>query len=92
MASGQVTKVPDQYSSSKVVQNDDTTVPVQDRDGKGLKTGRLWASVGDHYNPFVVYHYTPDRSGAGPEAIFKGSRGISRPTRIRATMRCTLQA
>ena len=45
--------------TSKVVQNDDTTVPVQDHAGKGIKTGRLWASVGDHYNPYVVYCYTP---------------------------------
>ena len=70
-----VTLMMSRILTSKVVQNDDTTVPVQDRDGKGLKTGRLWASVGDHYNPYVVYHYTPDRSGAGPEAIFKGFEG-----------------
>ena len=33
---------------SKVVQNDDTTVKVQDHAGKGIKTGRLWDSIGDH--------------------------------------------
>jgi transposase len=60
---------------SQVVQNDDTPVKVQDHDGKGIKTGRLWASVGDHNNPYVVYHYTPDRSGAGPAAIFQGFEG-----------------
>jgi transposase len=60
---------------SKVVQNDDTTVPVQDHDGKGIKTGRLWASVGDHYNPYTVYDYTPDHSSAGPEGIFKDFKG-----------------
>ena len=60
---------------SKVVQNDDTPVPVQDPGGKGTKTGRLWASVGDHDHPYVVYHYTPDRTRAGPEAIFKGFEG-----------------
>jgi transposase len=61
--------------TSKVVQNDDTTVPVQDHDGKGIKTGRLWASVGDHYYPYVVYHYTPDRSATGPQEIFKDFKG-----------------
>src|SRR6266446_1547270 len=60
---------------SKVVQNDDTPVRVQDHDGKGMKTGRLWATLGDHDHPYVVHHYTPDRSGAGPEAIFQGFRG-----------------
>ena len=60
---------------SRVVQNDDTTVPVQDHDGKGIKTGRLWVSIGDHDHPYVVYTYTPDRSGAGPAAIFKDFKG-----------------
>ncbi len=61
--------------TSKVVQNDDTTVPVQDHAGKGIKTGRLWASVGDHYNPYVVYCYTPDHSATGPQEIFKDFKG-----------------
>jgi transposase len=61
--------------SSKVVQNDDTTVPVQDHDGKGIKTGRLWDSIGDHDNPYVVYTYTSDRSAAGPREIFQGLKG-----------------
>ncbi|MGO9462596.1 MAG: IS66 family transposase [Isosphaeraceae bacterium] len=61
--------------SSKVVQNDDTTVPVQDHSGKGIKTGRLWVSVGDHDHAYVVYRYTPDRSATGPEEIFKDFKG-----------------
>jgi len=61
--------------TSKVVQNDDTTVPVQDHSGKGIKTGRLWVSIGDHDHPYAVYVYTPDRSAAGPEEIFKDFQG-----------------
>jgi hypothetical protein len=61
--------------SSEVVQNDDTTVPVQDHGGKGIKTGRLWDSIGDHDHPYTVYTYTPDRSAAGPQEIFKGFKG-----------------
>jgi transposase len=61
--------------TSKVVQNDDTRVPVQDRDGKGIKTGRLWVSIGDHDNRYVVYRYTPDGTAAGPADIFKGFEG-----------------
>jgi hypothetical protein len=60
---------------SRVVQNDDTPVKVQDHAGKGIKTGRLWDSIGDHYHPYVVYTYTPDRSGAGPAAIFEDFEG-----------------
>ncbi|HVI85982.1 MAG TPA: IS66 family transposase, partial [bacterium] len=59
----------------RVVQNDDTPVKVQDHEGKGIKTGRLWDSIGDHYHPYVVYTYTPDRSGAGPAEIFKDFEG-----------------
>jgi transposase len=60
--------------TSKVVQNDDTTVPVQDHSGKGIKTGRLWVSIGDHDHPYTVYTYTPDRSATGPREIFRGFR------------------
>jgi transposase len=60
---------------SEVVQTDDTPVPVQDHDGKGIKTGRLWVQIGDWNNPFIVYDYTADRSAAGPERIFQGYEG-----------------
>jgi transposase len=61
--------------TSRVVQNDDTTVPVQDHSGQGIKTGRLWVAIGDHDHPYVVYTYTPDRGAAGPREIFKDFRG-----------------
>jgi transposase len=61
--------------TSKVVQNDDTTVPVQDHAGKGIKKGRLWASVGDHDNHYVVYCYSPDHSGTWPQEIFQDFKG-----------------
>jgi transposase len=61
--------------SSRVAQNDDTTVPVQDHDGKGVKTGRLRVSIGDHDHRYTVYTYTPDRSAAGPREMFKGFEG-----------------
>src|SRR4051794_8750574 len=60
---------------SRVVQNDDTPVKVQDHDGKGIKTGRLWDSIGYHKHHYVVYTYTPDRSGTGPASIFQGYEG-----------------
>jgi transposase len=70
-----VTRMLAKVLESRVVRNDDTPVKVQDHDGKGIKTGRLWDSIGDHNHPYVVYTYTPDRSGAGPAAIFQGYAG-----------------
>jgi len=60
---------------SKVIQTDDTTVKVQDHDGKGIKTGWLWAQVGDHSHRYTVYDYTPDHSGDGPRRVFTGYKG-----------------
>lgn len=60
--------------ASKVIGTDDTPVTVQDHAGKGSKTGRLWAYLGDRDHPFVVYDDTPDRSAGGPERFLKGYR------------------
>ncbi len=60
---------------SDVVQTDDTPVKVQDHEGKGIKTGRLWVYHGDHNNRFTVYDYTPDRSRDGPERVLKSFEG-----------------
>jgi transposase len=60
---------------SEVVQTDDTPVKVQDHEGKGIKTGRLWNYRGDHNHRFTVYDYTPDRSRDGPERVLKGFEG-----------------
>jgi len=52
---------------SKVIHTDDTRVPVQDESVEGkCKSGRIWAYIGDRDHPYVVYHYTPDRTRAGP--------------------------
>ena len=48
---------------------------VQDHDGKGIKTGRLWVQIGDHNHHYTVYDYTPDHSGDGPRRVFKGFEG-----------------
>ena len=60
---------------SEVVQTDDTSVKVQDHQGKGIKTGRLWVQVGDHNHRYTVYDSTPDHSGDGPRRVFKGYKG-----------------
>jgi transposase len=60
---------------SQVVQTDDTPVKVQEHDGPGIKTGRLWVHIGDGDHRFIVYDYTPDRSRDGPGRIFRGFEG-----------------
>jgi transposase len=57
--------------ASKVIGTDDTPVKVQDHKGKGVKTGHLWAYIGDRDNRFIVYDYTPTWSGDGPERFLK---------------------
>ena len=57
---------------SRVIQTDDTPVPVQDPDLKGKnRTGRIWVYLGDREHPFVVYDFTPDRKGEGPDAFLR---------------------
>jgi transposase len=61
--------------ASKVVQTDDTTVPVQDRARTTTRDGRLWVDVGDTQPATIVYDYTPTRSRAGPSAFLGDFRG-----------------
>ena len=59
---------------SKVVQTDDTPVTVLDP-VVGRFIGRLWVYLGDHDHRYVVYHFTEDRSGDGPQQMLKGYEG-----------------
>jgi len=61
--------------TSKVVQTDDTPVPVLDPELPRTRTGRIWAYVGDNQHPYTVYDYTPSRSRDGPEEFLKPFHG-----------------
>ncbi len=61
--------------SSKVVQTDDTPVPVLDPELPRTRTGRIWTYVGDPEHPYTVYDYTADRSRDGPDEFLKDFRG-----------------
>jgi transposase len=61
--------------SGKVVQTDDTTVPVQDRERTTTRDGRLWVYVGDRSPADIVYDYTSTRSRAGPLEFLGDFRG-----------------
>jgi len=59
----------------KVVQTDDTTVPVQDHERTHTRDGRLWVYVGDTRPATIVYDYTLTRSRAGPIDFLGEFRG-----------------
>ena len=61
--------------SSKVVQTDDTPVPVLDPELPRTRTGRIWTYVGNPDHPYTVYDYTPNRSRDGPDEFLKDFRG-----------------
>lgn len=61
--------------SSKVVQTDDTPVPVLDPELTRTRTGRIWTYVGDDEHPYTVYDYTPTRSRDGPHAFLETFSG-----------------
>jgi transposase len=58
---------------SKVIQCDETRVPVQDK--IKVRSGRLWVYLGDRDHPYTVYDYRPTKARAGPEAILKTYQG-----------------
>jgi transposase len=61
---------------SKAIHTDDTPVPVQDDTVKGkCKSGRIWCFLGDESNPYDVFHYTPDRTRAGPQNFLADYQG-----------------
>jgi transposase len=61
---------------SRVVQTDETRVPVQDRQQDQTKAGRLWAYLGDRDHPHTVYDYTPTKARDGPAAILANYSGF----------------
>lgn len=60
---------------SQVVGTDETKVPVQDPTLGKTRTGRLWLYRGDDEHLYLVFDYTPDRTGAGPERMLEGYEG-----------------
>lgn len=53
---------------SRVIQTDDTPVPVLNPGSRRTKTGHLWVYLGDVEHPYAVFDYTPTYSGEGPRA------------------------
>jgi transposase len=61
---------------SRVVQTDETRVPVQEPGQNKTRSGRLWVYLGDRDHPFTVYDYTATKARDGPQAILKDFTGF----------------
>ena len=64
----------DRVRQSDVIHTDDTVVPVQQ--SGHCRQGRLWTYVGDADHPYIVYDFTPTRSGQGPLAWLGAWKGF----------------
>jgi len=65
-----------QVLQSRVINTDETRLPVQERGQERAKSGRLWVYLGDRDHPFTVYDYRPDKSRAGPGTILANYHGF----------------
>jgi transposase len=61
---------------SRVVQIDETRLPVQEKGNDKTKSGRLWTVVGDRDHPNTVYFYTATKVRDGPATILKDYKGF----------------
>ena len=63
-----VVRMAELVRQSRVIQTDDTPVPVLDPGSRRTKTGHLWVYLGDADHPYAVFDFTPTYSGDGPRA------------------------
>jgi len=56
---------------SRVIQIDETRLPVLEKGNDKTKSGRLWTIVGDRHHPHTLYFYTPTKARDGPAQILK---------------------
>ena len=61
---------------SRVVQTDETRLPVQEKGNRKTKSGRLWTFVGDRDHPHTAYLYTPTKARDGPAVVLKNYKGF----------------
>lgn len=80
-----VSRIRDEGLKAPKIHADDTPVPVLDPGRGRTATGRLWTyavderASGSSAPPLVWYRFTPDRTGAHPQAELAASPAISRP-------------
>jgi transposase len=61
---------------SRIIQGDETPVPVLDRSRDSTKKGYIWTTIGDRDHPYTTCHYTDSRSRDGPAEFLAGFQGL----------------
>jgi len=61
---------------SRIIQGDETPVPVLDRSRDSTKKGYIWTTIGDRDHPYTTCHYTDSRSRDGPAEFLAGFQGF----------------
>ena len=59
-----------------ILGNDDTHTNLRDGPNKGIKTARMWATVGGENFKYTIYNFTTDHCKEGPLEFFKGYKGF----------------
>ena len=60
---------------SRVIHTDDTGVKLRVEGADRTSKAHLWAGIGDADYPYVVFDFTPDYTGKGPQRFFRGYKG-----------------
>jgi transposase len=61
---------------SKVIQADETPVPVLDPTRDSTRDGYIWTTIGDRDHPYTTCHYTDSRSRDGPAKFLAAFQGF----------------
>ena len=61
--------------ANNLILNDDTPVEMRFGPEKGIKTARMWATVGGEDLKYILYNFTTGREKEGPLEFFKNYRG-----------------
>jgi transposase len=60
---------------SRVNHTDDTTAKLRVEGKDKTSKAHLWGYIGDDDHPYVVFDFTADYSGSGPQSFLKGYKG-----------------
>jgi transposase len=60
---------------SRLIHSDDTSVKLRVQGASKTSKAHLWTFIGDADHPYVVFDFTADYTGRGPQAFLEGYQG-----------------